>query len=80
LRDLSANKFIDSGFATPMLSVAVTSNSGKRVEKVEFAKSANGYIARRENEPALYELDAKSVNDILEASNNIKQTASAPKK
>ncbi len=80
LRDLSASRFVDTGFATAMLSIAVTSNSGKRIEKVEFAKSPNGYIARRENEPALYELDAKSVNDILEASNNIKQTASAPKK
>jgi hypothetical protein len=80
LRDLSASKFVESGFTTPVLSIAVTSNNGKRVEKVAFAKSANGYIARRENEPALYELDAKSVNDILEASNNIKQTAPAPKK
>jgi hypothetical protein len=80
LRDLSATKFVDSGFTTPVLTVTVTSNNGKRIEKGEFAKSANGYIARRENEPALYELDAKSVNDILEASKNIKQTAASRKK
>jgi len=80
LRDLSATKFVDSGFTTPLLSIAVTSNNGKRTEKVGFAKSADGYIARRENEPALYELDAKSVNDILEASKNIKQTTPSPKK
>jgi hypothetical protein len=80
VRDLSANKFVDNGFTAPVLSIAVTSNNGKRIEKVAFAKSPNGYIARRENEPALYELDAKSVNDILEASSNIKQTAASPKK
>jgi hypothetical protein len=80
LRDLSANKFLETGFTTPVLSVTVTSNDGKRVEKVAFAKTTNGYIARRENEQALYELDAKSVNDILEANSNIKPTASAPKK
>jgi hypothetical protein len=79
LRDLSANKFLETGFTTPVLTVSVTSNDGKRVEKVAFAKTTNGYIARRENEPALYELDAKSVNDILEANSNIKPTASASK-
>ncbi|MGI8960173.1 MAG: DUF4340 domain-containing protein [Bryobacteraceae bacterium] len=80
LRDLSANKFLESGFTIPVLTIAVTSNNGKRIEKVAFAKSANDYIAHRENEPALYGLDAKSVNDILEASSKIKQTAPAPKK
>jgi hypothetical protein len=80
LRDISATKFVDSGFTTPVLSITITSNNGKRVEKVEFAKSDNGYIARRENEPALYELDAKSVNDILGASSKIKQTALSSKK
>lgn len=80
LRDLSATKFVDSGFTTPVLGITVTSNNGKRLEKVSFAKSGNGYIARRENEPALYELDAKSVNDILESSSNIKPAAPSPKK
>ncbi len=81
LRDVSATKFVDSGFTTPSVAITVTSNEGKRTEKAEFAKSANGYIARRENQPALYQLDAKPVNDILEASNAIKPAASsAPKK
>jgi hypothetical protein len=80
VRDLSASKFVESGFATPVLGITITSNDGKRVEKVAFTKTANGYIARRENEPTQYELDAKSVNDILEASKNIKQTAPSRKK
>ena len=75
LRDLSATKFVASGFTTPALTIGITSDDGKRVEKAEFAKTADGYIARRENEPALYELDAKSVNDILEANSAIKRAS-----
>ncbi len=80
LRDLSATKFVTSGFTTPALTFTVTSNDGKRTEKAEFAKTADGYIARRENEAALYQLDQKSVNDILEASNAVKPAASSSKK
>lgn len=80
LRDLSASKFVDSGFTTPVASVTVTSNDGKRVEKAEFSKTPIGYIARRANEPALYQLDAKAVDDMLEASKSIKPAASVSKK
>jgi hypothetical protein len=80
LRDLSATKFVTSGFTTPSFTLIVTSNDGKRVERVDFAKTADGYIARRANEPALYQLDAKPVNDILEAVNAIKPAAPAKKK
>ena len=80
LRDLSSTKFLNSGFTSPTLTVTVTSNDGKRIEKAEFAKTSDGYIARRANEPALYQLDAKAVNDILEASNAIKPAASGKKK
>ncbi|MGC2660939.1 MAG: DUF4340 domain-containing protein [Bryobacteraceae bacterium] len=73
LRDVAATKFVDTGFTTPAFSVTVVSNEGKRTEKVEFAKVADGYIARREGEPALYQLDAKSVDDILRAGSDIKQ-------
>jgi hypothetical protein len=73
LRDLSATKFVDTGFTTPEFTVTVVSNDGKRVEKVEFAKVADGYIARREGEPALYQLDAKTVDDILRAGSDIRQ-------
>ncbi len=80
LRDLSATKFVTGGFTTPAVTISVTSNDGKRNEKAEFAKTSDAYIARRENEPALYQLDAKSVNDILEANNAIKPAASSSKK
>lgn len=75
LRDLGANKFLPSGFTSPALAITVTSNDGKRTEKAEFSKAGDDYIARRENEPAQYQLDAKSVNDILAAGNAIKPAA-----
>jgi hypothetical protein len=79
VRDISASKFATNGFTTPSLTLTVVSNDGKKTEKVEFAKTTDGYLARRENEAALYQLDAKSVNDILEASKALKPAASTKK-
>jgi hypothetical protein len=50
----------------------VTSGEGKRTEKVSIAKSGDHYIAKRENEPALYQLDSKSVEDLLKAAAEMK--------
>lgn len=80
LRDLSAAKFVTGGFTAPLVSLVVTSNDGKRVEKVELAKTADGYIARRENETGLYQVDTKTVDDMLEASKAVKPASSASKK
>jgi len=74
LRDLSATKFVETGFTVPTLDMTVTSNDGKRVEKVEFSKTADGYIARRANEPALYQLASNSVDDILKGIKEIKES------
>ncbi len=79
LRDVAAAKFETSGFTSPALTVTVTSNEGKRTEKVAFAKNAGGYLAQRENDQTLYHIDAKPVNDILEASNAIKPAGSSKK-
>lgn len=79
LRDLSAVKFVETGFTAGTLEIGVTSNDGKRVEKVSFARVPDGYIARRENEPALYRLDAKSIDDILKGIGEIKPAASVKK-
>lgn len=80
LRDLSSTAFVTTGFNSPDIGFTVVSNDGKRTEKVEFSKVADGYIARREGQPALYKLDAKSVNDILEAAKAIKPAAPTAKK
>lgn len=85
IRDLSATKFPDSGFTTASLDVTVTSESGKRTEKVLMAKNGDRYIAKRENEPALYELSSTAITDLQKAAADVKPAptppaAAAPKK
>jgi len=85
IRALSATKFPDSGFNTSSIEVTVTSDSGKRVEKVLIAKNGDSYIAKRENEPALYELNASAVTDLQKAAADVRPApppapAAAPKK
>jgi hypothetical protein len=72
LRELSSIKFIDVGFTTPAIEASVTSKDGKLVEKVLVSKSGNSYFARRENEPALYELDGKAVEELQKAAGEVK--------
>jgi Domain of unknown function (DUF4340) len=75
LRDLSAAKFVTGGFTTAAASITVVSNDGKRTEKAEFSKDADGYVVRRGSEPGLYQMNAKSLDDILEAGNKVKPAA-----
>ena len=87
LRDLSATKFVESGNITgagsatePVFEAAVTSNNGKRLEKVTIHKQGTRYFAQREGEPSIYELDSKSVEDLQKAAGDVKPAAPAPKK
>jgi hypothetical protein len=80
LRDLSASAFPASGFANPVMDVTVVSNDNKRTEKVSFAKSGATYIAKREGEPALYEIPAKNVDDMVKAWQQVKPAAAPAKK
>ena len=79
IRDLSASKFVDSGFTAPLIDLTVTSNDGKRVEKVAIAKADDNYIAKRESDPALYQLDAKAVDDLTKSAAEVKPTAAPGK-
>jgi hypothetical protein len=73
LRDLSASKFVDTGtLGAPAIDITVVSNSGKLTEKVLIGKQGQDYVAQRENEPALYGLDAKTVNDLSQAASDVK--------
>ena len=67
LRDLAATKFVDSGFTKPALEVAVTSNDGKRTEKVQFAPAGMNFLGRRENDSSLYQVDFNAVQGRREA-------------
>jgi hypothetical protein len=72
LRDLAATKFPDSGFTNATITVKVTSNGGKRVENISIAKSGENYVAKREGEPSLYQLDAKAVEELQKAAEAVK--------
>jgi hypothetical protein len=80
LRDLSATKFAEKGGGTPVFEATVTSNSGKRVEKVVISKQGDRYFAQREGEPSIYELDAKTVDDLIKAANDVKEAQPEPAK
>jgi hypothetical protein len=75
VRDLTATKFPDNGFTAASIEITVTSDGGKRVEKLQIAKNGDRYVAKRENEPALYELSATAVKDLQDAAAGLKPTA-----
>jgi hypothetical protein len=80
LRDLSATKFADHAAGDPVFDASVTSNNGKRVEKVTIRKQGNQYFAQRENEPSIYELSSSSVEDLQKAAADVKEAAPEPAK
>jgi len=80
LRDLASMKFVDKGGGTEVFTATVTSNTGKRVEKVTITKLGNQYFAQRENEPSIYELDSKLVDDLTKAAGDVKEAAPEPAK
>ena len=77
LRDLSATKFAEKGGGQPVLEAAVTS---KGAEKVTITKQGTQYFAQRENEPSIYELDGKAVEDLQKAASEVKEAAPEQKK
>jgi hypothetical protein len=81
LRELSAVKFVDAGFTTAVVEITVTSKEGKLTEKAGLAKVGDKYLARREGEAGLYELEGKTVDELMAAAGSIKeQQAAAPAK
>jgi hypothetical protein len=75
LRDLSASRFMDTGFTTPAIELTVSSNDGKRIEKVQIARKDAAYVARREGDSSLYALDAQPVTDLEKAAAYMKLAA-----
>jgi len=79
LRDLTASKFVDSGFANPTIKLTVISDDGKRVETVSIAKSGGGFLAKRESEPTLYYLESSPVEAVQKAADSVKPSVPSPK-
>ncbi len=72
LRDLQATDFADSGFGTTVLQMTITSDDGKRTEKVSLSKGAKNTLARREGEASLYVFDANLIEDIQKLLSELK--------
>ncbi len=79
LRDLTAVKFVTSGFSHPEIETTVTSNDGKRVEKVLISKSGKDAVAKRDGEATLYQLDLASADDLAKLAGDIKPAPTAGK-
>jgi len=80
IRTLTAAKFATTGFSGAPLSLVVTSKNGKRVEKVDISKGGSGYLAKRADGPALFELDAKTMEDMRKAADGLKPAEVLPAK
>jgi len=80
IRSLAASKFPTSGFTTGALELTVTSNAGKRVERVAISKNSDTYVGKRENEPALYELPSSAIRELQDAAGRLKLAAAPPAK
>jgi hypothetical protein len=77
VRDLAASKFADSGFGTAEVEVTANSNGGKSVEKVLISKDGDHFVAKREGEPGLYQLDPVVVRGLEKAAEDMKPAVEA---
>ena len=75
-RDAQAAKFLDKASGAPVFDITVTSNEGKRTERVQISKG-EAYFARRDNDPAFYALDAKAAQDMMSGAAAIKPASLA---
>ena len=79
LRDLAASKFVDTGFGVAQVEIAVTSMDGKRTERVMIAPGTGGkFIAKREGEAAMYEIDGNTVAELRGVAADVKEEAAKP--
>jgi len=80
LRDLTAAKFAEKGGGAEVFEASVTSNDGKRVEKVTVTKQGDDYFATRAGEPSIYVLDASAVDDLQKGAAGVMEAAPEKKK
>lgn len=76
IRDLSATKFPEVALSAVNTEIGVTSN---KAEKVRLGKQGEQCLGQRENEPTIYEIDCKSLDDLRKAAGDIKEPASDKK-
>ena len=79
LRELSADKFVSNGFSNPTMHATVTTDDGKKVEKLSLVKASDGYIAQRENESTLYHLQPSAIDALQKSAEDIKPAVTPSK-
>ncbi len=75
VRDLAASKFLESGFSAGQIELTATSNGGKTVEKILIAKDGDHYVAKRDGESALYQLDPAVISGLQLAAQDLMPAA-----
>ena len=80
LRDLAASKLVDTGFGAPAIDITVTSDQGKRNEHVQIAPADKDFIAKRDGDTTLYQLDASAVSDLRTSAGDVKEQPPQTKK
>jgi hypothetical protein len=79
IRSLPAEKVVTRGFTTPAIDIAITSNDGKRTERVVISKNGANYVEKREGETVMYELPAASIQELEQAANDLKPADASAK-
>lgn len=75
LRELTASRVDDAAMPKPELELTVVSKNGERTERVAIALSGNDYLARRENESAIYRLESHLIAELRDAAKNVQEAA-----
>jgi hypothetical protein len=71
---------VEQGGGQPVFEASVESKGSAKVERVIVSKQGDKYSAQREGEPSIYELDARSVEELEKAAADVKEAAPEPKK
>jgi hypothetical protein len=80
LRSLTATSFANTGFTHPDTDLTVVAFNGAP-EKVHFQRTKDGgALAKRDDGPTLYVLDADAMNNLTAAVSALKPAPSATKK
>lgn len=77
LRELSSIKFPKAGGGAAHSEITVSTEDGKKVEKIIITKSADNFYATRSGETAVYEVDGKGIEDLLVGAAAVREPSAA---
>lgn len=79
LRDVTATKFVDSGFTTPQIDITVTSGGGQKIEKVQIQKTSDGALAKLGDDTTFYAIDTATADSLTNSIAAIKPSTPGKK-